>query len=163
MIRLVLILCGGMYFALLVLGEDHGQKRYGLMLADEQAAQAAELQTNTEPAKPIVYIPARTMMKPAKPAEKPVVKAPVIEVAAETAAPLPDQQTGGGVLFTVASTQANVRAGPGRIFAVVGTLNPGEQVLVVLDDSPVEGWSLVRPQGGGVEGYVATRLLTAAP
>lgn len=168
MIRLVLILCGGLYFALLVLGEDHGQKRYGLMLADEQARQAADVRMTVEPAKPVVFIPARTVMEPAKPAAKPVVAAPVVEtpvveIVAETATPLPDPQIAGGVLHTVSATQANVREGPGKIFGVLGTLTLGEEVLVVLDDNPVKGWSRVRLEGDGIEGYVATSLLASVP
>ena len=39
------------------------------------------------------------------------------------------------------------------------SLTKGEQVLVVQDENPVEGWSKVRLEGDGIEGYVATRLL----
>ena len=65
-------------------------------------------------------------------------------------------------LFSVSADQANVRDGPGKGFSVLGRLTKGEQVLVVLEDNPAEGWSKVRLEGDGIEGYIATRLLTAA-
>lgn len=178
MIRLVLLLCGGLYLGLLVLGEDHGQKRYGLMLADQQSDPGADLQPETAPAEveAVVFIPAQTVMEPA------VVSAIVADIPgidpAETqtaasqtaaalgtaaAAPLPAPEIPGGTLFSVAASQANVRQGPGTGFAVLGSLTRGEQVLVVLEDSPVKGWSRVRLEGDGLEGYIATRLLTTAP
>lgn len=188
MIRLVLLLCGGLYLGLLVLGEDHGQKRYGLMLADQQSDPGADLQPETAPAEveAVVFIPAQTVMEPA------VVSAIVADIpgidpaetqtaASETAAtqtaatqtaaalgtaaaaPLPEPEIPGGTLFSVAASQANVRQGPGTGFAVLGSLTRGEQVLVVLEDSPVKGWSRVRLEGDGLEGYIATRLLTTAP
>ena len=77
MIRLTLLLCAGLYFALLVLGEDNGQKRYGLMLADEQAAEAGAapgLKPAPDPVKDVVFIPSQTVMEPA------TVAATVVEV-----------------------------------------------------------------------------------
>jgi hypothetical protein len=154
MIRLILLLCVGMYLSLMVLGEDHGQKRYGLMMAD-QLPQVAE---PTQPAAPeadkVVFIPAQTTMEPA-----PVATSPVTTVVADTTQPLPDPVIPGGKLFTVASLQANVREGPGKTFGVLSSLTKGEQVLVVEEVSPTDGWSKVRLEGDGVEGYIATRLL----
>ena len=167
MIRLTLLLCAGLYFSLLILGEDHGQKRYGLMMADEPAKAAPSLKIAQEPVKDVVFIPSQTVMEPAKlvaavaatPAPAPEV--PVTEVAQDAAAAaLPEPQIDGGRLLTVTAQQANVREGPGKSFAVVGRLAQGEQVLVVLDENPVQGWSRVRLEGDGVEGYIATRLLS---
>ena len=174
MIRLVLILCGGLYFGLLILGEDHGQKRYGLMLADQQPKATPSPQPAPEVVKDVVYIPARTVMEPTKVAAAPVeppVEPPAVSSAAplltatDTAAPaaLPEPDIPGGTLFTVASRQVNVRQGPGKSFAVVGSLTKGEQVLVVLEENPVKGWSRVRLEGDGMEGYIASSLLTPAP
>ena len=177
MIRLVLILCGGLYFGLLILGEDHGQKRYGLMLADQQPKATPSPQPAPEVVKDVVYIPARTVMEPTKvaaaPVDPPVVSsvAPLVTesapllTATDTAAPaaLPEPDIPGGTLFTVASRQVNVRQGPGKTFAVVGSLTKGEQVLVVLEENPVKGWSRVRLEGDGMEGYIASSLLTPAP
>jgi len=156
MIRLVLLLCVGLYLSLMVLGQDNGQKRYGLMLAEQQPP-VAEIAPAPVENKPAVFIPAQTVMKPR------VVEAPVVaEVAAPVAAPLPEPQVTGGRLLTVAASAANVRQGPGTTFGVVGSLTQGEQVLVVEEEAPVEGWSRVRLEGDGVEGYIATRLLSGA-
>ena len=172
MIRLVLLLCAGLYFGLLVLGEDHGQKRYGLMMADA-------LSTPTPPpertAAEVVFIPAQPVMPPvAVAAETPVVARAVpradpppaaAEAAPVASAPLPEPEIPGGALFTVASRQVNVRQGPGTNHAVIGNLSNGEQVLVVVEENPVAGWSHVRLEGDGIDGFVATRFLTrtAAP
>ena len=150
MIRLVLLLCAGLYLALMVLGQDNGQKRYGLMLADETPPVVVAAPPPAQPDS-IVFIPAKTVMKP------PVVKPPVV---VEVAEPLPEPQVPGGRLLTVSATAANVRQGPGTTFGVVGSLTRGEQVLVVEDEAPIEGWSRVRLEGDGIEGYIATRLLT---
>lgn len=147
MIRLILLLSVGLYLTLMVLGQDHGQKRYGLMLADQQPP-VAEIAPPAVENEPAVFIPAQTVMKP------PVVAPPVV------AEPLPEPQVTGGRLLTVAASAANVRQGPGTTFGVVGSLTQGEQVLVVEEDAPVEGWSRVRLEGDGLEGYIATRLLT---
>ena len=170
MIRLILLLCAGLYFGLLVLGEDHGQKRYGLMMADQQPGTAPLLQPVPEVVKEVVFIPAQTVMEPtmvaAAPVEPPVAApaAALVTVAdTDTSAPLPEPEIPGGVLFTVASNQVNVREGPGKTFPVVGGLTKGEQVLVVLEENPIDGWSKVRLEGDGIEGYIASRLLTPAP
>jgi Bacterial SH3 domain len=164
MIRLVLLLCGGLYFGLLILGEDHGQKRYGLMLADEQPKPKSSVQSVPDEARQVLFIPAQTVMEPVKVAsvqpEPAAPEATQTPVAAQTpAAPLPEPEIPGGRLFTVASKLVNVREGPGKNFAVVGSLTKGEQVLVVQDENPVEGWSRVRLEGDGIEGFIATRLL----
>ena len=155
MIRLVLLLCAGLYFGLMVLGEDRGQKRYGLMLADQQPRETVAAVVAADP---VVFIPAQTVMEPTAP-ETPVAAEPaaVAEAAPEA---LPEPEVPGGQLLTVATTTANVRAGPGKSFGVVGSLDRGEQVLVVAEENPVDGWSRVRLEGDGIEGYVATRLLS---
>ncbi len=165
MIRLVLLLCAGMYFALLVLGEDRGQKRYGLMMVDQQVAQPALPDPAQDVAKaaPVVFIPAQTVM--AAPAVERVAEPAAAVVAPETVAQsqpetLPEPQVAGGLLFTVSANSANVREGPGTVFAVLGSLGQGEQVLVLSEESPIEGWSRVRLEGDGIEGYIATRLLS---
>lgn len=160
MIRLVLMLCGGLYFGLLVLGADHGQKRYGLMMADAAPKAAPSLPPAAEPARQVVFIPAQPVMQPAK-ASATVVWTEVTAVATDPPAALPQPDIPGGTLFSVAAILANVRAGPGMTFAVVGSLAKGEQVLVVPEAGPVDGWSRVRLEGDGVEGYIATRLLTS--
>lgn len=165
MIRLVLMLCAGLYLMALVLGADHGQKRYGLMMAESQPQPAAATMTISAVAS---ADPAQTVFIPAQPVRQPVAQsvAPppptdaVIASSAEPATNPPDPQIPGGILYSVAVRQANVRDGPGRNFAVTSSLNKGEQVLVVAEDQPIEGWSRIRIEGDGVEGYISTGLLT---
>lgn len=57
----------------------------------------------------------------------------------------------------VTATSANVRGGPSTQNAVVGRLTRGEEVAV-LETS--DGWSRIRIEGDGVEGWIAARLLS---
>jgi len=120
------------------------------MLAD--AAPKPTVQAEPE-AQPVVFIPAQPVVKPVV---KPVVVQPPVQT---VSADLPQPEVSGGTLYSVTATQANVRLGPGTGFDVVDSLAKGEQVLVVADEAPVEGWSKIRIEGDGIEGYVATRLL----
>lgn len=156
MIRLVTLLCISLYLGLMVLGQDHGQKRYGLLMADKAPKNVQAMQ-QVAPTQ-VVFVPAQPVMKPT-----PVVATSVVAVVDPVEpAPeaLPDPEIPGGTLFTVAANQANVREGPGKSFSVLGSLIAGEQVLVVDEANPTEGWSKVRIEGDGIEGYVATKLLT---
>ena len=115
-------------------------------------------------ARQVVFLPAQPVMEPVTVAAVPETPVPEPEVTLASAdvaatAPLPEPEIPGGKLLTVASRQVNVREGPGKGFSVIGTLTKGEQVLVVLDEAPVEGWSKVRMEGDGIEGYVASYLL----
>lgn len=184
MIRLVLLLCGGLYVAAMVLGVDHGQKRHGLTPADSAPAALVEADVTNQKA---VFVPAQPVMQaatvapdlsspdllvPEPLAPETVAPATVAEAPTSTQTefqtevlntapePLPAPEVSGGLLYTVAAVQANVRGGPGRTFAVLDSLHRGEQVLVILEDQPLEGWTRVRIEGDGVEGYVSTRLLT---
>ena len=169
MIRLFGLLFIGIFASLMTLGEDHGQKRYGLMLADKQAAEAA-----VKAAEPVaestqatevkaVFIPAQPVMRPIQVAA--LVVPPVLApgpAAAKSAQTLPEPVIPGGKLFSVVARGANVRQGPATTFAVLDSLTGGDQVLVVDEDSPITGWSKVRIEGDGVEGFIATRLLIAS-
>ena len=158
MIRLVSLLCVGLYFGLLVLGQDHGQKRHGLTITEAPLA-PSPVQPTTE----VVFIPAQPVMQQVATAPSTANNSAVTlasgDAAPQVSAALPEPDIPGGTLFTVASSRVNVRQGPGTDHAVVGSLSGGEQVLVVLDHDPVEGWSHVRLEGDGIEGYVATRFL----
>lgn len=176
MIRLVMLLCAGLYVSALVLGADHGQKRYGLLLAEAHpvvplvSAASAE----TVDAKSAVFIPAQPVRQVVAATASDVAPAAQAQVQPEQPAqlqtvsmditpqaqPLPTPDISGGLLYTVAATQANVREGPSRSFAVVGSLTKGEQVLVVLESQPIQGWSRIRIEGDGIEGYISTKLLT---
>jgi len=63
-------------------------------------------------------------------------------------------------LEVVVATRVNVRAGPGAEHAVVGRLALGEQVRVLEESS---GWKRVRPDAGGLEGWVAGDFLRSPP
>ena len=160
MIRLVTLLCVGLYLGLMVLGQDHGQKRNGLMMADKapKKIEAPQQVAATE----VVFIPAQPVMQPAKLAPTPVVANVSATATATATETLPAPEIPGGQLFTVATNQANVREGPGRIFGVVGSLSRGEQVLVVEDPQAIDGWSKIRIEGDGIEGFIATKLLTVS-
>ena len=63
-------------------------------------------------------------------------------------------------LEVVVATRLNVRAGPGAEHAVVGKLARGEQVRVLEESS---GWKRIRPDAGGLEGWVAGEFLQSPP
>ena len=62
--------------------------------------------------------------------------------------------------YVVAST-VNVRTGPSAETESLTKLNRGEAVLVLPSDTP--GWSMIRIEGDGLEGYIATRFLGDPP
>lgn len=62
-------------------------------------------------------------------------------------------------LEVVVATRLNVRAGPGPEHPVVGKLAQGEQVRVLEE---MNGWKRVRPDAGGLEGWVAGEFVTPA-
>jgi uncharacterized protein YgiM (DUF1202 family) len=62
-------------------------------------------------------------------------------------------------LEVVVATRLNVRAGPGAEHPVVGKLAHGEQVRVLEEAS---GWKRIRPDAGGLEGWVAGEYLQSA-
>ena len=174
MIRLVLLLCAGLYLVAMISGTDHGQKRHGLMLADSQSqsatAHAADPQKSmfipTQPTIQPIAQPATAATSPATPTlttptlTDPVLTQVAVHIPAPQAPTLPQPVIAGGVLYSVTASQANVRAGPGRSFAAIGSLTNGEQVLVVTEAQPIKGWSLIRVEGDGTQGYVSTSLLT---
>ena len=62
--------------------------------------------------------------------------------------------------YVVANT-VNVRTGPSADTASLTKLSRGEAVLVLPSDTP--GWSMIRIEGDGLEGYIATRFLGDPP
>ena len=166
MIRLTLFLCAGIFVMLLVAGEDRGQRRVGLMVTDTgplAASPRVEAAATPAPAQPL-NLPAQPVM------QAPVAADPIAQaVAAAVAATLPvapveatavAAKTTAGKLRWIDAKSVNVREGPSTEFPVLGTLARGEAVLVVLEAG--EGWSRVRIEGDGIEGFVASRLLTDA-
>ena len=62
--------------------------------------------------------------------------------------------------YVVANT-VNVRTGPSAETGSLTKLSRGEAVLVLPSDTP--GWSMIRIEGDGLEGYIATRFLGDPP
>ncbi len=63
-------------------------------------------------------------------------------------------------LEVVVATRLNVRAGPGPEHPVVGKLAQGEQVRVLEE---LNGWKRIRPDAGGLEGWVAGEYVRSTP
>ena len=60
---------------------------------------------------------------------------------------------------TVSGSRVNVRGGPGTDFGIVSRLVRGDAVEVLQDDG--NGWVLMRPLDGDIEGWMADFLLTS--
>ncbi|MES2435338.1 MAG: SH3 domain-containing protein [Pseudomonadota bacterium] len=150
MFKLTLFLCAGLFVAMIFGGVDRGQQRFGLVAQPQVAVAVADVaepvaEPAALPATEAVFVPAAPLM--ATPA--------VAETVAAADGAQPE-----GVLMVVNSKSANVRSGPGKDYDVVGRLTRGESVLVVSQGEGPDGWSLIRIEGDGVEGYIASRLLT---
>jgi SH3-like domain-containing protein len=59
--------------------------------------------------------------------------------------------------WQVRGTRINVRGGPATSTEVLAKLGKGEEVLIVEENG--EGWSKIRIEGDGIEGWVASSLL----
>jgi uncharacterized protein YgiM (DUF1202 family) len=156
MFRLAFLLGAGLYLTMLVAGQNHGQQRFGLITQPQARAEitptespaiegAASIPSPAAKALAAAFVPARPVMVAPAPAS---FVAPVV---------VPSEVTG-RVLYIDAKS-VNVRSGPGKDFDVVERLKRGEAVLVVAEADSPDGWSLIRIEGDGVEGYVAARLL----
>ena len=158
MFKLTLCLCAGLFAAMYLGGTDRGQQRFGLMEQPHDKVTAAVV-TETPAVAPLPApapeIAPVTLTEAAFVPEAPLMVAPAV---AESAAPVTEEAT--GLLMVVNTKSVNVREGPGKDFSVVDRLVRGESVLVVVQGEGPDGWSLIRIEGDGVEGYVASRLLT---
>ena len=159
MIRLTLLLTSAIFLTFVIGGRDHGQVRAGLV--PREAQPAAMLATIVPPAfveqaPALITEEPRAMQVRAErlPAATPaVLETAVMEPAVmDTAEMMP--------VVHVTADAVNVREGPSVRDAVIGRLTRGDSALVVWADDT--GWSRVRIEGDGIEGYVATRLLTTA-
>ena len=187
MLRLTFLLCSSLFLVMLLGGRDFGQLRPGLVQA-EAGADALPV-TAEVPAVETVALasdaPETPVVVHAIVPDPVIVKAPVVAVAldAEVApAPVPvepestvftlsnyadpapeagvaPEQAAEGEIWYVAGNSLNVRAGPSTDDAIVGKLSRGEAMLMVSRDGG--DWAQVRIEGDGIEGYVATRFLTA--
>lgn len=153
MFRLTLLLCAGLFAVMYIGGEDRGQIRFGLVAKTDVAVPVAAV----APApKPIV---ARRPLAIA--AVSPAAMAPdkPIMAAAVAVATPPAEVREENRIMTVIANSANVRGGPGIDYSVMGRLTRGETVLVLADADLPEGWSHIRVEGDGIDGFIATRLL----
>jgi hypothetical protein len=92
----------------------------------------------------------------------PLVEAPPAAGPSPAAAAAPPTETDAApVVHYVAANTVNVRAGPSAQSESLTKLDRGEAVLVLPSDTP--GWSMIRIEGDGLEGYIATRFLGDPP
>ena len=176
MLRMTLILCVGMYAALMIAGADRGQLRPGLADAAVQAGASGVTANNSgqlAAVEPVVAVPevaetavAETAPEPyVEPARTVVtaVEEPIFSLASvgnEAVPAAPEVPDGGeGTIWYVNASSVNVRAAPSTEAEVVGRLGSGEATLLVqtVDDD----WARIVIQGDGVEGFVAMRHLSA--
>lgn len=147
------------------------------MDARQQVVEVASAQPATEPTKPPEsdVVPASLETLTDVPATEPdgtdytgytqdalgggmSLSMPMVQPSSETAAT--DDTAAepvGGYIAYVAGSSVNVRSGPSAESEAVARLARGEAVLVLPSDTP--GWSMIRIEGDGVEGYVASRFL----
>lgn len=151
MIRLTLILCSAIFLVFAIGGRDHGQTRAGLVPREVPMMAAAIPAPAPEPAPALITEEPRLLQVRA---EREIVPEPV------AAAATPDLSQMMPVVY-VNATSVNVRQGPSTQDAIVGKLDRGDAALVVWTDDT--GWSRIRIEGDGVEGYVASRFLTGMP
>ncbi len=172
MIRLVVLLCAGMFLALMIGGQDRGQARLGLSqpplmppikarapaVADPVEGQAtvADLVpvAAPAPARPVEVAVAAA----AVPAEPPAAPLPSFTLSNIEEADVPAAAPAPTTVLYVAATSVNVRQGPSTNDAILGRLTRNEAVSLVRDAG--DGWVQVRIEGDGIEGFVAARLLT---
>ena len=187
MLRLTFLLCSSLFLVMLLGGRDFGQLRPGLAQA-EAAAKAVPV-TAAVPAVETVALasdaPEAPVVVHAIVPDPVITEAPIVAVAlVSEVAPLPvpvepentvftlsdyadpapeagvaPEQAAEGEIWYVAGNSLNVRAGPSINDAIVGKLSRGEAMLMVARDGG--DWAQVRIEGDGIEGYVATRFLTA--
>jgi uncharacterized protein YgiM (DUF1202 family) len=168
MVRLTLLLCVSLFIAMLVAGSDSETKRFGLMAQNQPARAVIMPMALPEPAQPETAAVAAVMppdtaviLNAAFMPDAPVMVAPepldLAQPSGETQVKFATDTT--GRVLRVTANGLNVRDGPGKDYAVVGRLRRGDEVLVVVEAETKGGWALIRIEGDGVEGYVASRLL----
>lgn len=166
MFRWLAVLCVGLYAAMLIGGQDRGQIRFGLMPVKADMQDAFTVAQGAQPAAESAadvnvvsasFLPQKPLMVPQTTAVVPAEVSPVTVALEAQPEPMPEVEQ--GRVFYVTAASANVRQGPGKDHPVLDSLPRGEAVLVLVEGEGRDGWSLVRIEGDGVEGYVASRLL----
>ncbi len=161
MIRMLLLLCAGIFVTLQVGGQDRGQQRFGLMAAERTpAAPAVVAPVVDEPvtrmaAAEAAPAPMQVVFAPAQPVISPAVQTERV-VQAETAAFVDSDE-----VMYVTGRSVNVRSGPSTQNGVVGRLTRGEAVSVVSVEP--NGWARVRIEGDGIDGFMSMSFLADAP
>jgi uncharacterized protein YgiM (DUF1202 family) len=175
MFKLTALLSVTMFLVMMIGGEDHGQLRPGLAMAAREAAQAPAPEAPAdEPELVLASAPAATESPDVAPSATPVTVEPTAAAPVDNAtdpvfslanydddapATVTEAAPAGGTLAYIDGRSVNVREGPGKENAVLTKLSRGEAVTVVSQDDT--GWSRVRIEGDGLEGYVSTEFLTA--
>lgn len=177
MIRLTILLCGALFFAMYVMGEDRGQMRQGLIEGEKEAAIQAAKAAQAEQAKPALQVEVASqsnVVTPSVPAQTAASQDNgVVSIAFSPSAPVisptapkpvaPDRAAAAtasseGRVMYVSGRSVNVRGGPSTRNSVVGRLTRGEAVTVVwVEDN---GWARIRVEGDGVDGYMAMDFLS---
>lgn len=156
MFRLLAVLCGCIYLAMMVGGTDHGQLRFGLMPQPEVVRPA--IVAAAERATEVAPEPDAQVTNAAFTPSQPVMVTPAVEVASAVET-LPDAAPELALsILRINSASANLREGPGTDTPVLDRLSRGEAVQVV--EHLADGWVRVRIEGDGGEGYIASRLLS---
>ncbi len=168
MFRLLVLLGFAMGLAMMIGGRDMGQQRAGLQPRPEREPRRvvpmppAEIAPSTAP---VAEAPA-----PVEPpvtltglAERSAPGVPAFAAALPVAEPANDapDEPPALPLRWVSADAINVRGGPSTSDPVIGRLTRNEAVSVV--GEAAEGWLRIRVEGDGVEGFVASRLLTDQP
>ena len=183
MIRLVVLLGVGVFLTMLIGGRDGGPQRLGLTgaypplvpVSARVAPPAADSAAVIEVAPPAPIAVTRASFSPAQDAPLPdglTLALPLMEEPAtggvqtgdglfsDTTAPADPTRTASLPVHYIIGSQVNVRESPSAKAPVLEKLLRGEAVTVLASDTP--GWSLIRIEGDGLEGYVASRYLSDA-
>ncbi|MFN3723370.1 MAG: SH3 domain-containing protein [Paracoccaceae bacterium] len=170
MIRLLLLLCAGLFLTLQIGGQDRGQTRFGLLEAQKTPVFTGA-NTDVQPPKPAVaddqgnvLVLDGTASVSAAGQIAPVVfvpAQPLIPPVAQTETPVRPATSNDPIVKYVTGRSVNVRSGPSTRDAVMGRLTRGEAVSVMsVDDG---GWARVLIEGDGIDGYMSTSFLADAP
>ena len=163
MLRLTFLLCSGLFLVMLLGGRDFGQLRPGLAQA-ETDVKAVPVTVRpiiaTAPAAPKDQVlQARSVPATTEPENTVFTLSDYADPEPEAIAQSAPEQAADGEVWYVSGNSLNVRAGPSTDDAVVGKLARGEAMLLMTREG--DDWARIKIEGDGIEGYVATRFLSA--